>query len=241
MRPFPTSDVILPASFFGFLFPQRCPVCNRDAHASRAVPICTVCWESIQPYNGHACRQCGLPTSSAHTDLCQTCLVDPPPFTRALSYGIYEGVLKEAIHLLKFNKHRRLAKPLAELLAALNLAGADALIPVPVHLNQLRQREFNQTALIAKHLGKLIRIPLMIDGLKKMKDTAAQIDVDRKERLRNLRKAFAASDAVRGKRIILVDDVITTGATVRECAQTLTKAGAAEVIVVALARSMPKQ
>lgn len=222
------------------LFPQRCPVCNKEAHDSSALPLCPDCWGSITPYRGPACRQCGVPTVSVHTGLCQSCIADPPAFSRAISYGIYEGALKEAIHLLKFNKHRRLAKPLAELLAEFDLAGSDALIPVPVHLNQLRQREFNQTALIAKHLGKLIHIPLMIDGLKKVKDTAAQIDVDRKERLRNLKKAFAAAETVKGRRILLLDDVITTGATMRECAQTLTKAGAAEVTVVALARSMPK-
>lgn len=157
-----------------------------------------------------------------------------------MSYGIYEGVLKEAIHLLKFNKHRRLAKPLARLLADLDLPEADVIVPVPMHIRQLRQREFNQTALIARHLGKLILVPLMIDGLKKVRDTAAQIDVDRKERLRNLKKAFAASDSVTGKRIILVDDVVTTGATVRECARVLAKSGAIEITVIALARSKPK-
>lgn len=226
--------------FFGLLFPQRCPVCNQEAHASSALPLCAGCWDSIQRYTGPSCRTCGLPTISEHTDLCQSCLTDPPAFRHALSYGIYEGILKEAIHLLKFNKHRRLAKPLAALLAKLDLPEADLLVPVPVHVNQLRIREFNQTALIAKHLSRLKRIPLVIDGLCKVKDTAAQIDVDRKERLRNLRKAFAASEQVKGKRILMVDDVITTGATMRECARTLMKAGAIEVNVIALARSMPK-
>jgi ComF family protein len=167
-------------------------------------------------------------------------VVDPPPFVRASSYGLYEGALKEAIHLLKFNGHRRLAKPLASLLADIEIPEVDVLMPVPIHLHQLRTREFNQTALIAKHLSVITRIPLMIDGLTKVKDTAAQIDVDRKERLRNLKKAFFASEQVKGRRILLVDDVITTGATMRECTRTLIKAGALEVVVIALARSMPK-
>lgn len=224
----------------GLLFPQRCPVCNKEAHDSSALPLCPDCWGSIAPYLGPACRQCGVPTVSEHTGLCQSCIADPPAFSRAISYGIYEGVLKEAIHLLKFNKHRRLAKPLSRLLADLALPEADLLIPVPMHVKQLRQREFNQTALIAKHLGAITSIPLDIDALRKIKETSAQIDVDRKERLRNLRKAFAASESVQGRRILLVDDVITTGATVRECARVLAKAGAADITVVALARSMPK-
>jgi ComF family protein len=157
-----------------------------------------------------------------------------------MSYGIYEGVLKEAIHLLKFNKHRRLAKPLALLLADLDLPEADVIVPVPMHIRQLRQREFNQTALIANHLSRITGIPLEIDALKKIKETSAQIDVDRKERLRNLQKAFAASESVQGQRMLLVDDVITTGATVRECARVLAKSGAIEITVIALARSKPK-
>jgi len=224
----------------GLLFPQRCPVCNTDAHDSSALPLCLGCWSSITPYRGPACRQCGLPTISEHTDLCHNCIADPPVFRRAISYGIYEGVLKEAIHLLKFNRHRRLAKPLARLLADLDLPEADVIVPVPMHIRQLRQREFNQTALIAKHLSRIIDIPLEIDALRKTRETSAQIDVDREERLRNLRKAFAASESVQGRHILLVDDVITTGATVRECARVLAKAGAAEITVMALARSMPK-
>lgn len=228
------------ASLLGILFPTRCPLCRNASHASSALPICTSCWITIPRYKGPACVQCGLPTVSVHTERCGNCTEDPPSFVSARSYGLYEGVLKEAIHLLKFNGHRRLAKPLAALLSDLDLPAADALVPVPIHLNQLRAREFNQTALIARQVSRITGIPLMIDTLSKVKDTAAQIDVDRKERLRNLKKAFSASGQVNGKRILLVDDVITTGATMRECAKVLRKAGAAEVNVIALARSLPK-
>ena len=240
MHHFPTSPVKLLKALPGLLFPQRCPVCTKEAHDSSALPLCLDCWGSIAPYRGPACRQCGVPTVSVHTGLCQSCIADPPAFSRAMSYGIYEGVLKEAMHLLKFNKHRRLAKPLARLLADLDLPEADVIVPVPMHIRQLRQREFNQTALIANHLSRITGIPLEIDALKKIKETSAQIDVDRKERLRNLRKAFAASESVQGQRMLLVDDVITTGATVRECARVLAKSGAIEITVIALARSKPK-
>lgn len=228
------------ASLLGILFPTHCPLCRNASHASSALPICASCWITIRSYKGPACVQCGLPTVSVHTERCRNCTEDPPSFVSARSYGLYEGVLKEAIHLLKFNAYRRLAQPLAALLSDLDLPAADALVPVPIHLNQLRTREFNQTALIAKHLSMITGTRLMLDGLSKVKDTVAQIDVDRNERLRNLKKAFSASQQVKDKRILLIDDVITTGATMRECAKSLMKAGAVEVNVVALARSMPK-
>ncbi len=229
-----------PSSLLGLLFPQRCPVCGKEAQSSHTLPLCGICWATIPHYAGPACRQCGLPTISHHTDLCQPCITDPPPFSLMRSYGIYDGVLKEAIHFLKFDGKRRLARPFAALLAELELPAADAIIPVPLHVNQLRKREFNQTALIGKHLARRLKIPLRIDILSKIRVTAAQTAVDRKKRLKNIHKAFAASSDAQGLKILLVDDVITTGATARECAHALRQAGAKEVCVVALARSMPK-
>ncbi|KAF0179149.1 MAG: phosphoribosyltransferase [Nitrospirae bacterium] len=228
------------ASLLGLLFPQRCPLCDTQAHSSRAVPICESCWATIRHYTGPACSLCGLPAVSHHTERCQECVSNPPAFVFARCYGIYEGVLKEAIHFLKFNGMRRLAKPLAALLCELPLPAVDAVVPVPLHISQLRKREFNQTALIGKHLAGHLRIPLRTDLLMKTKETAAQINVDRKERLRNLKKAFAASKDASGLRILVIDDVVTTGATARESANALKNAGAKEVFVVALARSLPK-
>ncbi|HSW64490.1 MAG TPA: ComF family protein [Dissulfurispiraceae bacterium] len=228
------------ASLLGLLFPQRCPLCEAPAHASRALPICESCWATIQRYTGPACSLCGLPAVSHHTERCQECVSSPPMFVFSRSYGIYEGVLKKAIHFLKFDGKRRLAKPLAALLCELSLPAVDAVVPVPLHISRLRKREFNQTALIGKHLAGHLRISLRTDLLIKTKATAAQIDVDRQERLKNLKKAFTASKDVAGLRILLIDDVVTTGATARESAKALKNAGAEEVFVVALARSLPK-
>ncbi|HMK56917.1 MAG TPA: phosphoribosyltransferase family protein [Dissulfurispiraceae bacterium] len=109
-----------------------------------------------------------------------------------------------------------------------------------MHTNKLRQREFNQTALLCRHLSKILKIPVLLDSLIKVKDTKLQTEVGRAGRLRNLKGAFAVSKEIGGKRLLLVDDVITTGATATECSSVLKKAGAKEIDVVALARSMPR-
>lgn len=182
-----------------------------------------------------------MPTVSPQTTTCESCLKTHPPFSKILYYGIYEGTLKEAIHLLKFNGVKRLSKPLSLLLPELSIPEANGIVPVPLNNKRLKQREFNQTASISRHLSRELKIPLMLYVLKKTKNTHPQTDVTGKERLKNLRNAFTASEAINGLGLLLVDDVITTGATVRECAKTLIGAGAKSVTVVALARSMPRQ
>jgi ComF family protein len=158
-----------------------------------------------------------------------------------LYYGIYEGVLKEVIHLLKFNGVKRLSKPLSNMLSDLPISNADGIIPVPLHKNRLKLREFNQTSEVGNHLSKKLKIPIMLNVLRKVRDTHPQTEVTGAERLKNIRDAYKASDEVKELDLLLIDDVITTGATIRECSKTLIKAGAKSVAVIAIARSMPKQ
>lgn len=168
----------------------------------------------------------------------------PPPFSKAFFYGIYDGTLKEAIHLLKFSGIKRLARPLGLLLAALPLPPVDAVVPVPLRKKRLQEREFNQTALLGRRLAGELAVPLLHDVLEKIRETPHQTGKGREERLKNVRGAFAvprrAARTVEGKALLLVDDVITTGTTVGECSGTLAEAGAGSVTVVALARSLPR-
>ncbi|BCB95093.1 hypothetical protein JZK55_00150 [Dissulfurispira thermophila] len=141
---------------------------------------------------------------------------------------------------MKFNGVKRLSGPLSLMLSELPIPKADGIIPVPLHPNRLYKREFNQTASISRHLSKNLKIPLMIDVLKKIKETPPQTDVSGKERFKNIRNAFKVCREINGMNLLLIDDVITTGATIRECSKVLIKAGAKSVVVIALARSMPR-
>jgi ComF family protein len=162
------------------------------------------------------------------------CLREPPVFKRVLFYGLYEGALMEAIRLLKFSSIKRLARPLGELLAGLELPEADLIVPVPLEKASLKERGFNQTLLIADALSKRCGVPLGTGVLFKIRKTPPQVGLSREERLKNLRGAFRAND-LKGKKVILIDDVITTGATCTECSRALYRAGAKEVTAVVLA------
>ena len=154
-----------------------------------------------------------------------------------LNYGLYSGTLSEAIHLLKFSGVKRLAGPLGKLLSGLPIPDVDGIVPVPVTVKTLRERGFNQTLLIAKILSGRLHIPLKMDILSKTKETRPQIGLGARERAVNLKNSFAVRGRLHKTRLLLLDDVMTTGATARECAKALMKAGAGEVVVITLARS----
>lgn len=180
---------------------------------------------------------CATPLVSEYSTACKECIKVAPPFSIVLNYGIYSGALAEAIHLMKFSGLRRLAQPLGRLLLSLEIPECDGIVPVPLSIKGLRERGFNQTLLISQVLSKELKIPIFMDSLFKKKDTPPQIGLTAKERLKNVKGAFEVRGGINNLKLLLLDDVMTTGATVRECSKTLIKAGAKEVIVVTLARS----
>lgn len=200
-------------------------------------PFCSACWSGIYRYSGPACQRCFNPIVSPFGRVCSDCMKDPPAYTRAISFGLYEGTLANAINLFKFSGIRRLYRPLAELLLRLDVPDADAVVPVPLGSNALRERGYNQALLLSMVVSEKRKRPLIIDGLKKVSETKPQIGLSARERRLNLKGAFIADRSFEGKRLLLIDDVMTTGATVRECAGRLLKAGAAEVSVLTLARA----
>jgi ComF family protein len=236
MRNFPACRSLI-SRFFNILYPARCPLCGNLSDVFTHSPICGSCWSKTQRYTGPSCRVCAIPFASEHARVCGQCLKKPPPFSRVITYGLYEGVLREAINQFKFCGLRRMSKPLGRLLLGFDIPAVDGIVPVPLTVGRLRERGFNQSLLLAEIISKKIRAPLLMDILVKNKETPPQIGLTAKERLLNLRNAFAVKGNVKGLRLLLVDDVMTTGATITECSKQLMKSDAGEVIVVTLARA----
>ena len=200
-------------------------------------PFCSECWSGIEKYTGPACGICATPFTSEYATVCAECMKKPPLFSKAVSFGLYEDTLASAIHFFKFQRIRRLHRPLADLLLGFDMTGIDALIPVPLSIRGLRERGFNQSLLLAKTLSDKNKVPLIMDGLFKRTETPAQIGLSKKERGLNLKGSFKTERKFPGMRLLLLDDVMTTGSTANECSKVLLRAGAEEVLVLTLARA----
>ena len=230
------------------VLPVDCSSCGVPLDEDPVPFFCRQCWGSIHPLRGPACPRCGAPFASATAltyspnHLCTACRLRPPSFTRAWSLYPYEGPLQDAIRLFKYHSKVALADSLGELMAAASrdLPAVDAIAPVPLHASRLRAREFNQSLLLADRLSRRLGVPLSYGNLIRLRDTQPQTELTRSARLKNLRRAFSVRhpEEVDGKHLLLVDDVFTTGTTVNECAKALRKAGAADVFVCTLARTM---
>lgn len=245
------------ASLFAALFPSECSICNAPLTNISRLPVCPDCLSDVSPTPGPVCSICSqtlvLPNEINDREArCSDCMQENPLFTRAVSYGSYEGVLRELVHLLKYRHVHPAAKQLgawvAEVAAPMFASDADPVlvIPVPLHSAKFRERGFNQSELTARAaLRQLSRVcpakfELNFRLLIRKRRTESQVGMTREQRRANLRGAFAATrkEAVRGRRVLLIDDVFTTGATVSECSRVLLAAGASEVKVATAARTL---
>lgn len=170
--------------------------------------------------------------------MCAECLDQRPFYDQLFYYGLFDGVLKEALHCLKYRPLRRLAKPLARLMDSLLLPdGIDMVVAVPLHKKRLIERGFNQSALLARLFANHRGLPFDPFVIKRNVHNPPQSQLKKTERLKNVHNIFEVADCVEGKAIIIFDDVITTGATINECARALRSRGAAQVYAVAVARA----
>jgi ComF family protein len=211
--------------------------------------FCPDCWGTLPRLSPPWCPRCGLPFASpvalrhSPTHLCAACREHEPPYDRARSAVAYEGVAATAIHVMKYQRRRLLARPLGELLLPMAdmLGPVDGVVPVPLHVERLREREFNQALALARTVSRETGWPLRWALLERIRPTRAQVGLDAVERRRNVRRAFRVrdDDAAQGARLLLIDDVMTTGSTVHECARVLKRAGAASVQVLTVARQVP--
>jgi ComF family protein len=227
-------------NILNLLYPETCPVCRNPCLSHETAPICDNCWRSISQYDGPYCIKCGNPLVSDASIKCYQCLKEEPAFEYARSFGLYEDALRKGINLLKYHGKARLSRPLSALLIKSGLPETDAVMPVPLHYRRLRKREFNQSALISKYVAKAMRSELILNCLVKVRETPPQVGLRYKERVKNIKGSFEVGDdgLIKNRNIILVDDVVTTGATIRECAKTLKKAGAGKIYVISLAHGM---
>jgi ComF family protein len=237
------------ASFLHLIFPSPCHGCGKALDAARRSALCGRCWEGLERVPAAGCHRCGWPVSGpgglrgVDEALCQRCRETADHFRIARAVLLYRdgGLAREAILLAKHGGRPGLLRQLADLLAAeaprhLALAGWDAVVPVPLHWSRRWRRGYNQAEILARGVSRRHGLPLL-RALVRTRPTPPQHG-DAAERRRNVRGAFGVhrTAAIAGRRLLLVDDVFTTGATVNGCALALAEAGAADVGVLTLAR-----
>jgi ComF family protein len=249
-------------SLLATLFPSDCSLCGGELDGLTGAGICRKCWGDLQPWSGPLCCRCGLffPSERALESsdaLCGDCRRQEYAFDHARSFNLYTGNLRAAILQLKFQRRERLGQKLGELLCHLwpYVAGADfevpsILVPVPLHRDRRRQRGYNQAELLSQGLARgLARRAggaktLLVETrcLGRFRSTLPQTGLDPRTRRDNVRGAFSVAfpERIRQKAVLLVDDVMTTGATVSACAQALKRGGARRVVVLTLARATPQ-
>ncbi|HLK10146.1 MAG TPA: double zinc ribbon domain-containing protein [Candidatus Binatia bacterium] len=227
------------------LFPADCEACGAPLAPGHGSCLCPSCRSRIVPPPPPLCARCGIPVRRAGT--CADCLRRPPRFARARASGLYLSdagrlnPLAAAVCALKYRRRRPVAWTLARLLADRYPFSPDAvLVPVPLHLRRLRERGFNQSLLLARGLSRWRRLAVEPRALVRVRPTTAQPGLSRAERERNLGEAFAVRDAarIRDRHVVLVDDVLTTGATANACAAALLAGGALRVDVYTVGRAL---
>lgn len=207
--------------------------------------LCGPCWSQLRLIERPYCERLGtpFPFEDTSTRLSVEAVTDPPAFDRARAATLFGPVSQEMVHGLKYADRMDLARPMARLMARAGadlLADADLILPVPLHVLRLWRRRFNQAALLARHISRLSGVPVRTDVLRRRRATPSQISLSREERRANVAGAFdvapADAGAVAGRRIVLVDDVLTTGATLESCARVLRRTGAVSIDVLTFAR-----
>jgi len=228
-----------------FFYPEWCQLCGNARAGPSQGFVCRTCRSTVHWIEPPFCGRCGLPFPGEITAAfeCSNCRNEELAFSFARSAARAHDVVLEAIHRYKYRRALWLEPFLADLLihkALPELSAEDwnVIVPVPLHPAKRRQREFNQAERLARRLGKATGIPVNTKLLHRIVDTKTQTHLTRDERKTNMRNAFAVRNrlGLDGKRIVLVDDVLTTGATTNACAKALLKAGANEVCVWTVAR-----
>jgi ComF family protein len=232
-------------SLLNLVYPLECRVCKRGLNPYVTVPLCQECKAALRMNLPPFCLKCGksLPIAGGNQCTCHECRYASYAFERNWAATQYEGVIKECIHALKFNGYINLVPFISELLLNFarlhsNLAAFDLIIPVPLHPTRQRERTFNQAELIAKGFSQDAKVPMDADVLAKTKHTPPQTQLSKEQRQYSSNGAFSVTDPslVHHRKILLIDDVFTTGSTLNACARALRENGAQGVWCLVVAR-----
>ncbi|MBC8017447.1 MAG: ComF family protein [Verrucomicrobia bacterium] len=234
------------AAALDFLFPPLCHVCRTFIPDAGPLHICSICRERLPPIASPLCVVCGFPFIGVGEDhTCGKCITSHHHFDAARAALVHEAASRDLIHAFKYRNKTHLRRPLAlltieRLTEFVRLRAPDLIIPVPLHRKRLRSRGFNQAVLLGEIFSSHWGIPLDRHNLRRIRWTEPQVNLSARNRRANVKGAFSIQNAglVYGRRVLLVDDVLTTGSTVEECAQMLKSVGAVDVTVITVARAL---
>ncbi len=225
-----------------FLFPAQCKVCEMDIGIESIPYLCKGCWDSLDIVTPPWCEICGKHDVDG---VCTMCATNPPRYGKLRTVAFYDAILQKIIHLYKFEKRRTLAKHLSYIMVKhrpkdCDFNEYDYILPIPLHKNRLRERGFNQSALIAQGISNEVGIDICTNALVRNKNTSPQSSLTRDARQTNIVGAFGIKNRnlIKGKRILILDDVFTTGATVNEAVNMLWNEDPVEIDVLTLARTV---
>ncbi len=232
------------APLITFIFPAKCRRCETPMSVGQVHYLCDTCWEQIEFLEPPWCQICGLPRWGA---ICADCREHPPLFRKLRAVAFYEPTLREAIHLMKYERKQVISKHLIQLVQAhlprdFASTDYDFLLPIPLHTNRLHQRGFNQAEQIAQGIAQVWGVPVRTDMLVRIKDTAPLSSLpSHEDRVKNITGAFEirSPDLIQSRKILLIDDIFTTGTTINEAVQILRVAAPEYIDVLTLTRTRP--
>ncbi len=222
-----------------WLYPPRCCNCDR-----RGFAFCEECFSAIERLSIICCKKCGYPIHNRNK-LCDECNLEPPLFTQMQSWAVFSGPVRTAIHALKYKRNLALgsilAKPLIDMVEKSGWQ-IDLVVPVPLSKSRMQSRGYNQAALISRYLAASLNIRHSSRDLRRIKNTITQTKMNVNKRFTNLLDAFYANPAtLKKKNVLIIDDVVTTGATMRNCTNALLTAGAENIYCLSVARAILRQ
>lgn len=225
------------------IYPKRCPICDRVLYTSffsGEYPICAECKNKAEYVTEPVCKKCGKPLTDERGEFCQDCTRHTHYYVQGKALWVYKGCVKESIYRLKYGNRREYGRSFGQELAGqygkwIKRKKIEVILPIPLHKRRRRQRGYNQAEIIAKELGRRLDIPVDTKLLQRTVHTKPQKELNDKERKENLRKAFqVAKKDIPFGRILLVDDIYTTGSTIDGAAKALREAGAEEIYFISV-------